>query len=66
MTYDELLSPSDVERLAAEAGVSLPDLCGRAGISHTTFYRWKAGKTEPTLDVYRRIRDALKSLKDAA
>lgn len=65
MIDDELLSPSDVERLAIEAGVSLPDLCSRAGISHTTFYRWKAGKTEPTLDVYRRIRDALKFLKGA-
>jgi len=66
MIDDELLSPGDVERLAGEAGVSLPDLCGRAGISHTTFYRWKAGKTEPTLEVYRRIRDTLKSLRDAA
>lgn len=56
---NELLSPADVERLACEAGISLKEVFARAGIAHTTFYRWKAGKTEPTLDVYRRIRDAL-------
>lgn len=53
------MSPVDVERLATERGLSLKDLFVRAGISHTTFYRWRAGKTEPTLEVYRRIRDAL-------
>lgn len=57
---DELLSPADVERLAAEAGLNIKEICARAGIAHTTFYRWKAGKTEPTLDVYRRIRDVLR------
>jgi len=56
---DELLSAADVERLAGEAGLSIKDVCARAGIAHTTFYRWKSGKTEPTLDVYRRILDAL-------
>lgn len=58
---DELLSPEDVERLAAERGIPLREVIARAGIAHTTFYRWKARKTEPTLDVYRRIRDALGS-----
>ena len=56
---DELLTPTDIERRADAAGLSIKDVCERAGIAHTTFYRWKAGKTEPTLDVYRRIRDAL-------
>jgi transcriptional regulator with XRE-family HTH domain len=57
---DELLSPADVERLAVEAGLSLKQVCARAGIAHTTFYRWKAGKTRPTMDVYERIRDAVR------
>lgn len=55
----DLLTPDDVERLAAENGLSMSDLFARAGISHTTFYRWRAGKTEPTLAIYRRIRDVL-------
>lgn len=62
---DELLSPADVERIAAAAGLPLKDLCTRAGISHTTFYRWRAGKTRPTLDVYERIRDVLRSASAA-
>lgn len=61
----ELLSPEDVERLAAAAGLSITTVCARAGISHTTFYRWKSGKTGPTLDVYRRIRDVLREAHTA-
>jgi predicted transcriptional regulator len=56
---DDLLTPADIERLAREAGISLADACRRAGIAQSTFSRWKAGKTEPTLGVYRRLRDAV-------
>lgn len=55
----EFLTAADVERQAAAAGLTIKDICARAGIAHTTFYRWRAGTTEPTLDVYRRIIDAL-------
>lgn len=61
----ELLSPADIERLAAEAGLTLKEVCARAGIAQSTFSRWKAGKTEPTLDVYRRIRDAIRPTSPA-
>jgi transcriptional regulator with XRE-family HTH domain len=54
----ELLTPSEIEGLAAKAGKSIAQLCRDAGVAQSTFSRWKAGKTEPTLDVYRRIRDA--------
>ncbi len=33
----------------------MAEACRRAGISQSTFTRWKAGKTEPTLDVYRKL-----------
>ncbi|MBX9594312.1 MAG: helix-turn-helix domain-containing protein [Roseomonas sp.] len=55
----DLLSPSDVERLAKQAGKTLKQVCETAGIAQSTFSRWKRGQTEPTLDVYRRIRDAV-------
>jgi transcriptional regulator with XRE-family HTH domain len=55
----ELLTPTDVERLAKQAGLTLKQVCERAGIAQSTFSRWKGGVTEPTLDVYRRIRDAV-------
>ncbi|MDE2468211.1 MAG: helix-turn-helix transcriptional regulator [Bradyrhizobium sp.] len=59
MNDADLLSPKEIERLAGERGMSLPELCRAAGISHTTFYRWKAGKTVPSIDIYKRICDAL-------
>ena len=54
----DLLTPSDIEALAAEAGKSIAQVCRDAGIAQSTFSRWKRGTTEPTLDVYRRLRDA--------
>jgi transcriptional regulator with XRE-family HTH domain len=54
----DLLSPQDIERLAATAGMSIADVCRRAGVAPSIFSRWKAGKTEPNLENYRRIRDA--------
>jgi transcriptional regulator with XRE-family HTH domain len=50
-----LLSPTAIEALAAQANLSMAEVCRRAGVSQSTFTRWKAGKTEPTLDVYRKL-----------
>lgn len=58
---ERLLSPNDIERLAADAGITVMELCRQAGIAHTTFYRWKAGKTRPTMVVYERIQNALRA-----
>jgi hypothetical protein len=55
---DKLLSPEDIERLAVEAGITIIELCKRADIAHTTFYRWKSGRTCPSIDVYERLRNA--------
>lgn len=51
----DVLEPSEIEALAGQAGLSMAEACRRAGISQSTFTRWKAGKTEPTLDVYRKL-----------
>ena len=61
---DDLLTPQDIERMANDRGITIAEVCRRAGIAHTTFGRWRRGETEPTLDVYRRIRAAVQ--KDAA
>ena len=58
---DTLLSPEDIERLATEAGLTVPELCRRAAIAHTTFYRWKNKDTRPTMAVYERIVAALRA-----
>lgn len=55
----ELLTPADIKRLAAERGLTLASVCAKAGIATSTFTRWQAGHTEPTLTVYRRIVEAV-------
>ena len=57
-----LLSPSAIEVLAAQAGLSMAEVCRRAGIAQSTFTRWKAGRTEPTLDVYRKLCAAIPAI----
>jgi transcriptional regulator with XRE-family HTH domain len=57
---DELLTPADIERLAGEAGLTLKEVCARAGIAQSTFSRWRAGKTAPSIDVYQRLLAALR------
>ena len=54
----DLLDPIDIERLAQRMGIPMAEVCRRAGVAPSIFSRWKAGKTEPNLDNYRRIRDA--------
>ena len=50
-----VLTATDIEALAWKAGLSMAEVCRRAGLAQSTFTRWKAGKTEPTLDAYRRL-----------
>jgi len=47
------LTAEFIEERAKAAGLSLEELCGRAGIALSTFYRWRAGVTEPRLETYR-------------
>jgi transcriptional regulator with XRE-family HTH domain len=61
----DLLTPSDVEKLAAQRGMTLRRVCTVAGVAYSTFGRWKRGATSPTLDVYRRIVAAVSPEPDA-
>jgi predicted transcriptional regulator len=49
-----LLVPSDVEDAAAKLGLSMAQVCRKAGVAPSTFSRWKAGLTSPTLDICHR------------
>lgn len=55
----ELLTPAEIERRAQAAGKSMKRVCQEAEIAQSTFSRWKAGQTEPTLSVYRRLVEAV-------
>lgn len=51
----QLLTPQEIESRAAEAGRTMTEVCRTAGVAPSTFTRWKAGQTEPTLGIYRRL-----------
>lgn len=55
----DLLTPADIKRLASERGMTMAAVCAKAGIATSTFSRWQAGKTEPSIGVYRQIVDAI-------
>lgn len=60
-TMDDLLTAADVERLRLERGLTIAQLCALAGVASTIFTRWKAGRYEPTMSNYRKLRDAIMS-----
>lgn len=54
----DLLTAEQIEARAKAAGFSIADVCKKADIALSTFYRWKAGKTEPGIGVYQRLIEA--------
>lgn len=53
-----LPAASDIELMAHRAGMTMADVCRRAGVAPSTFSRWKCGSTSPTLEIVRRLMDA--------
>lgn len=51
----DLLTAAQIEARAKLAGLSIVDVCRKAGIAFSTFYRWRKGDTCPTIDVYQRL-----------
>jgi len=54
-----LLTPAEIENRAKSAGLTMDAFCKRAGISFSTFSRWRAGQTVPSIVVYERMVGAL-------
>lgn len=61
----DLLTPADIERLARELGITMAEVCRRAGIATSIFTRWKGGLTSPSYRNYQRIIDAVHAGKPA-
>jgi transcriptional regulator with XRE-family HTH domain len=57
----KLLTPQEIETQASERGWSVVNLCERAGIAPSTFYRWLLGQSEPKLGIYQRLVGALET-----
>ncbi len=51
----DLLSPFDVEEIARSNGRTMAQVCRAAGVAPSTFSRWRAGKTSPSIDVYQNL-----------
>lgn len=51
----EFLTPEQVEEQARKAGMNIAMMCAAARVASSTFYRWKRGELNPTIDVYQRL-----------
>lgn len=61
-----IVTAAEVEERAKKAGKSMAEVCRLAGIAQSTFTRWKAGRTEPTMGVLRRIAQVLGEVTEAS
>lgn len=52
------MTPDEILQRARDAGLSMAEVCRRAQIAPSTWTRWKSGQTRPTLEVYKRLKDA--------
>jgi len=54
----DLLTAADIEERARKIGLPMKVICMKARINQSTFWRWKNGELNPSIDVYRRLCEA--------
>lgn len=47
-----LMTSTEIEAKARAQGISINEMCRRAGIAASIFYLWKAGKSQPNMRSY--------------
>lgn len=47
---------AEIETKARDMGLTIDELCERAGIDRATWQRWKAGKASPVYENLTRVR----------
>lgn len=62
----KLLAPAEIEERAYIARLSMVAVCKKAGINHSTWIRWKLGKTKPGIRVYEKLIAATSLQEDGA
>lgn len=45
---EEFKTPAEIEAMAKQAGISVAEVCRRAGVAPSTFTRWKGGSVPST------------------
>jgi DNA-binding XRE family transcriptional regulator len=48
----------EIERRAKASGLTINDVCRKADVAVSTFWRWKNGRTNPRLDICRKLLEA--------
>lgn len=59
---EKLLTPEEIEERAIAHGWAMSKACREAGIAPSTFSRWKAGVSSPSIAVYQRLVDVVSRL----
>lgn len=44
-------TPQEIEADATAAGLSIPEMCRKAGVAPSTFYRWRDGSNSPAVKI---------------
>jgi predicted transcriptional regulator len=55
----EMPTPDQIAEAALEKGLSIGALCRRADVDAAIFYRWKAGRSSPTMRTIQKMLDAI-------
>lgn len=50
MTNYRIPTAAELEADASAAGLSITALSERAGVAHSSYYRWRAGNAVPSID----------------
>jgi len=62
---DKLLNPQEIKTAAAARGISVAEMCRRAKVAESTFWRWANGGDVRT-EIYLRLRTAAFGEEQAA
>jgi transcriptional regulator with XRE-family HTH domain len=57
---EDLIDPAELHQRAKAVGLSIRELCERAGVAASTFVRWKRGAHNVNIENYRKLRDVLR------
>jgi predicted transcriptional regulator len=52
---NNLPTPQQIEQSAADRGMTMREVCSLSGMAQSTFQRWKAGQTSPTIATISRM-----------
>lgn len=57
---------TELEALAAQAGVPIFDALARAGVAKSTYWRWRHDGKDPLSATLRKVRSAIRELSEQA